>query len=165
MLMTKSDLEHIYGFADVWDDRTGEWKIGHRTFFRHLIGEVEARELRPEDRLPRAYRVRVPDSVAASVATRARPPPHNTGLPNADAAPAGAAPSLARTLPSAVSGPVVDPSPRGGPVTRGRGTRSGAHASTLDVATSVADAHVPSAPVGPITRGRAARSARSHVDP
>ena len=72
--MTKSDLEHVYGLADVWDDRMGERKIGHRTFFRHLIGEVEACELLPEDRLPRAYRVRVPDSVAAGVGTRGRPP-------------------------------------------------------------------------------------------
>ncbi len=163
MPMTKSDLEHVYGLADVWNDRTGEWKIGHRTFFRHLIGEVEDRELRPEDRLPRAYRVRVPDSVAAGVATRARPPPHNTGLPDADAVPAGAAPSLARTLPTTVSGRVADPAPRGGPVTRGRAARSDAPASTLDGTTSVAAAHVPAAPVGPITRGRAARSARSQA--
>ena len=81
VLITKSDLDHVYGLADVWNDRTGEWKIGRRTFFRHLIGEVGERELRPEDRLPRAYRVRVPGLVAAGVATRARPPPHNTGLP------------------------------------------------------------------------------------
>ncbi len=88
MLMTKSDLGHVHGLADVWDQRTGEWKVGHRTFRKHLIGEVEDRELRPGGRLPRAYRVRVPGLVAAGVAARARPPQHDTGLPDADAAPA-----------------------------------------------------------------------------
>ncbi len=133
MLMTKSDLGHVHGLADVWDQRTGEWKVGHGTFHKHLIGEVEERDLRPEGRLPRAYRVRVPGLVAAGVAARARPPQHNTGLPDTDAAPAGAAPALARAAPApAASAHVAGPTPPVGPVTRGRAARLHAPAGIND---------------------------------